>query len=428
MQLINLLLKKLKGRNNLQPAYDLAKYDFVGRTVETETFLTEAKNVDISDMFHVRRRQGCSLKYTGAPHSLWSNGTICLFREGTYLKRFLPDYSAVTVMSGLTTKTIPMSYLEVIGKIYFSDGINNGVIDNGIQRTWGIVPPRIAYIGSSSGGGSLIPGDYKISLTYARGDGQESGALEPLNIRVGDVDFDYADIELIKNSIYVNTIASLDPSVKNINIYFSSSNKLFYYGTISNSSTSVTITADRIRGKTCKTIGLSPMPVGDILEYYNGRIYVINGAIAWYSEPFSYELCNLATNYIMFEEPITLFGAVEDGIWLCTERECYYARGNEPPFSFEKQGNYGAIKGTMQRVPGSFVGNGELSECLMWLSRDGICIGAEAGKVSKFENLTSSTNSFPSSISGASLFRQQRGINQVIFSLKDTKEEENKYE
>jgi hypothetical protein len=410
-----LSLRKILGLNNKLPEFDLSKTEFEGRTALTDTYLTEAENLDITDSFHIRRRQGVTKKITGDIHSLWSDGEICLYRQGEYLKRMLPDYTSTTLRSGLTTKKIRMDFLSLIGKVYYSDGYATGVVENGISRSWGLDTPSSPRYTTSTG--IMKEGNYKIAFTFVRENGLISGSNIPDKVTLTN-----------ESSILVTDIPiSTDSTVKYIDIYISHPNgeALYLYNRISNGTTSVTINSNNVKaGLPLRVVRFYKPSAGNLLEYYNGRIYIVSGNIIYYTEPFAYELVNPRTNHIMFEENVTMIGAVKDGLWIVTDKT-YFAKGENPPFNFDEKASYGAISGTKQVVSGDYVGEGTGSEVVLWTSPNGICAGMAGGN---FRNLTEVNYSFPIAKTGVSLFKQERGISQYIISLKDTSNPENIYE
>jgi hypothetical protein len=76
-------------------------------------------------------------------------------------------------------------------------------------------------------------------------------------------------------------------------------------------------------------------------------------------------------------------------------------------------------------ISGDYVGDGIGNKVLLWASSNGICVGRDGGV---FENLTDKHYRFPVAKTGISFFRQKRGINQYIISLKDATQAENIYE
>jgi hypothetical protein len=414
MQRMVLSLRKFLGLNNLLPDHDLVKkLEFIGRTAHCDTFLLEAENVDITDEFHIRRRNGFDNKVVGNIHSLWSDGKICLYREGVYLKRLYTNYTPEILRNNLTDKRIPMVFLSLIDKVYYSDGIDTGVIENGISRSWGLDSPIHPVITRISG--VMRGGNYKVALVYIRSNGMMSGSAIPTLTNV------------INNSALVltNIPVSNDPTVAYIDIYITNPNgdALYLFHSIANGVTTYTINSNVVQaGLPLNTVGLSKPPVGDMIEYYNGKIYVINGSIAWHSESYAYELFRLRSNYIQMENPYTLFSAVKDGIWVSDGKRIYFMQGDNPPFKLLDKADYGAIKGTAQKISGDYIGEGVSNPVIVWASPSGICVGGDGGS---FKNLTDKNYSFPITENGISFFKQARGINQYIIALKNASDAEN---
>lgn len=336
MQLTRLLLKKIKGLCNILALHDLSITEFFGRTGVTETFLSEAENIDITDAYKVRRRQGSARVTVTTPHSLWSNGNVCLYRSGDSLYQLNQDYSSVALWSGLTTQSLRMYYVEIAGLIYCSDGHSHLVIKNGICRAW------------------------RSQLDLR----QDSGS----------------------------------------------------------------------RNRMIADILLDPLPIGSPIEYYNSMLYSAEGEVIWHSEPYVYELCDLANNYIMEESDVRMLKAVKDGIWVSNNEKTFFYLGDAPPFKRIEKVPYPAIKGTDIKVPGHYLergktegykGVGKSESLILWASPKGFCMGGDGGE---FINFTDEVYSLPEATEGASLFRQSRGLNQFIAGFKNAQDAENVYE
>jgi hypothetical protein len=411
---MTLSIRKFKGINNVLPTYNHVDVQFVGRTAIAEAFLTDAINLDITDNYKLVMRDGFVEKYAhDGIHSLWSDGKTCLFREGINLNKLTSDFEVIPLRTDLTNRPVPMSYLTLIGKIFYSDKIDSGVIENGVSRSWGLdVPPKPNLTQIN---GLLPEGTYQVSLVYIRNDGQMSGASNPVSLTIEK-----------NKGIFVSGIkASEDDSVSYIDIYASSVNgeALYKYGRISNINSTYSILNKTLSsGLSLSTIGMNKPPVGNIIDYYNGRIYVVDGNVVWYSEPFAYELFKAKNNYLMFESQINVFAAVRDGIWVATDKNIYFLSGDNPPFMFTEKEKYGGKFGTAQKIPSSSISDRKgilyLKEyqdyAIMFATEKGICIGYNDGTL---RNLTEENIIFPASSSGVSLFRSDKGFNQYIVSL-----------
>lgn len=111
--------QNFKGINNVADANNLSVEEF-----------TEAENMDIDNEGKTKRRTGYTRKYapSGKIHSMWSNDRICLFVEGSTLKRLNADYTASTIRDGVSS--LPMSYVDVNENVYYSNASVNGFVDS----------------------------------------------------------------------------------------------------------------------------------------------------------------------------------------------------------------------------------------------------------------------------------------------------------
>ncbi len=150
-------------------------------------------------------------------------------------------------------------------------------------------------------------------------------------------------------------------------------------------------------------------PVGYLLEYYNGRMYVVQGNTIWYSEPFGTHLFDLARSFIPMDSEMTMIHAVRAGLFISTEFETFFVGGANPTeFVLQKVATYPAIRGTDVDVDVSKVGGlGLRGVGVMWASSEGICLGTPEGE---FINLTESRLTYPRSLMGAGLFLGDRYV------------------
>jgi hypothetical protein len=113
-----IIFDNFKGINNVADATNLDVQE-----------LTEAPNIDIDNEGRARRRNGHTRKYnpSGKTHSMWSNDRICLFVEGTDLKRLYADYSTTVIRSNISN--LPMEFVDVNENVYYSNASVNGWVD-----------------------------------------------------------------------------------------------------------------------------------------------------------------------------------------------------------------------------------------------------------------------------------------------------------
>ena len=382
---------------------DISYSEFTGvrNDVDAERFgpkdLVAADNCDLDASGKLSRRAGYTQRLAGACHSLWSKDEMCLYASGGHLRRLRADYSSETLRNDLTPDA-PVSYCAVNDRVYYANGFESGVIDNGASRSWGLTPPEYQPVATAISG-QLHAGTYQFALTFVRSDGQESGTGLAESVEVA-----------ANGGIAFSAIAvSADADVTHKRLYLSTANGdiLYHALTLDNATTSATYVDDglRLQSPLATPRFLQGALPGHLVAYYRGVIFVAVGNLLFHTEPHAYELFD-SRKYLPFDSRITLIAPMEDGIFLGTEKRVVFLAGRSPDeFEALQKTPYGAIPGTLAYAPASLVkqaqNQGE-SPVAFWLSPQGVCLGLNQGVVL---NLTQQY-SFNASAAGAGLFRR----------------------
>lgn len=123
-------------------------------------------------------------------------------------------------------------------------------------------------------------------------------------------------------------------------------------------------------------------PAGTILTALSGRIYVVSGETAWYSESFAYGWFDLARNFIPFNQPVNMFRAVAGGIYVGLQNRVMFLSGTDPSaFVYTMVSDQTVITGTDIYVEYSSPNGELLSRSVIWTAKDDIFIGQPDGKV-----------------------------------------------
>jgi len=397
-------IEKLQGEDTNEPVKAMGEFKGLKNTVAEEALapgeLVEAVNVDIDDAGKLRRRPGYSqlLDAPGA-HSFWSNGTIGFFVAGTTFYRLNEDYTTTSLGTGLV-EGAEMAYVEVNGAIFHSNGTQTGAYRNGFVNSWGLPNPGMATYTLVPG--SLPAGDYKFVLTYVRNDGFESGASLMLNVAVP------ADSGVMLNSLP----APLMPDIAQINIYATPQNGEMFYlvasvprGTLSFQYADTGLDLSRPLMTQFK---YKPVP-GTALALYNGRIYIVRGDLAYYTQPGNYELMDMR-DFLRFNSVIKVFAPVRDGIFVATDRETVFLRGHDASdFAVERIADYGAVSGTL--TYGTENTERGVDRVAFWESTQGKVLGITGGTL---YNLTHDQFTYSPGSKGASIVLEQSGIRRFI--------------
>lgn len=277
--------------------------------VDPETGIQDlaiAYNVDHDATGRISRRRGWeATETTVACHSLWSDGTVCLFVTGDALCTLASDFSYTAIRQ--VTEGARVSYAKVADKVYYANGSENGFVRNNLSYSWDL----------------------------------------PANI--------------------------VGPDTSRV---------------------------------------FSAPPIGTILCFFAGRMYIVDGRVTWYSEPLGIHMFDPARNYIAFESNVRMFRAVKEGIFVGTEVDTIFLRGNNPQeFIFEKIATYPVVEGTDVDVDSSKIGDGSLRGiAAMWTSTEGICLGTPKGEII---NLTERRLVYPNARYGAGLYLRDRYLSTL---------------
>ncbi|MFA6063812.1 MAG: hypothetical protein WC736_14590 [Gallionella sp.] len=359
--------------------------------------LSIATNVDIDNSGAISRRDGYAIVGSvpaGAKHSLWADdsGTIGLYVSGTVLY----SIAGVALLTGLTAG-LPMAYHRELDRVYFSNGAQSGVLDNGVVRSWGLPVPTTPAVTLTVG--NMPAGGYQFTLTYFRNDGQESGAALSGRVAVPE-----------GGGLVFTLPVSSDPTVTTKGVYLSTPNGDVKYLAlvVPNATTSVSYTNDAKELVTpLITQFLSGPPAGHLIRSYRGQVYVAVDDTLYPSEPYAYELFDLR-NGIPLDGRVALFEALDDvdgsGVFVGTDRTCGILVGKGPAdFEYVKKTAYGAIVGTSVRVDGSLYGDNSLGarQLPVWQTTQGVCVGLPKMSI---RNLTRTRYTVAATGRGAGIF------------------------
>lgn len=391
-----------------QDVVTYAKFSGLRSDVTPERFgpgdLAVADNVDLDKSGRLARRAGYTPVRAGAAHSLWADdeGQTCLFAQGGQLLQLNPDASAAPLMA-LGAPGLPLSYVRVSERIYFSNGVDLGLLEAGRVRSWGLAVPPLPV--PSVTVGAMPAGLYQFALTYVRSDGQESGA--PL---AGSVTVPAG------SGLTFALPTPTDPDVAGKVLYLSTpgGEVLYQAALMAAPLASFAYTNDTTElAYPLATQFLGPAPAGQLVAAYRGRVFVAAGDVLFFSTGLGYELFDLR-EYVALDGAITLLAPVMDkeisdnarssGLFIGTDRSCGVLVGSDPKdFQYVPKTTYGALAGALDYVDGSLLEAGAAGarSLPMWLTTQGICVG---GADMVIRNLTRTRYTFPAAGRGAALF------------------------
>ena len=370
------------GINNRLPDHQLG---IVERGRKAGDYLRNAVNVDLTAAGTLQRRKGTTLAVPGTRcHSLWSDGTDAFYADGADLKRFTGEVIATGLAYGR-----PVSFCKApTGDAIWTDGVRLEAVGKGAVAA---PTPNPAPIVTAGTGGALHAGYYQVSITAVASDGRESGSTWPIQVQVQDS----GRIE----------VSGLPGTL--VNIYVSPLNGDALYLTASTTASSYIIPVMGTQGAQCTTMNLRPLPAGRFVREYHGRLLVADASGLYYSEPWAYGLYNPLRGYIPLAG-ITLLEPGQTGVYVATAHKTYWLSGLDVD-QVERVAEllpYGAVEGSATRI--------ENSNDIAWFSSRGLVIGTQDGQA---KNVQEDAVAVEPAATGATLFREQDGMRQLVSSL-----------
>jgi hypothetical protein len=180
-----------------------------------------------------------------------------------------------------------------------------------------------------------------------------------------------------------------------------------------------------IRGK---LIGAPPL--ASCLTNFNGRIYLAQGTTLWATELFLYNFVDKTRTFYQFEAPITMLGAVGDGLYVGTEEGVWFLSPTdlgaytrrEMAMKRVKVLDSPAIRGSLVYIPSELANPPQiqisadtpLSVAVLFMTANGYCAGQNSGQC---YNLSESRFVFPDAAHAAAFYRNQSGLHQYVVTL-----------
>lgn len=325
--------------------------------------LRDGVNVDVLTSGKIKLRSGIAQVAADAgAHSGFSDGTRVVWATATALKVADANFDATTVLTSALLAQ-PLSYVALHGEIYFSNESINGKINAaGEYEPWGIVGPTAAPTCTPVAAGTRR---YQVTCTFVTDAGEESGAPLGAEVLCSDT----------PNIVVTGIPQSSDSRVVATRLYVTNVDGGVFYAVkdVPAGVTAWTITGFFAAGATLKTQFMEPPPPGQLLDYYNGSIYVASGSTVWRTQPLRYGLCRPDEDFFIYPQRVTLLKAVEDGLYAAAGKTWFVTPAADAGQTAQREVlPYGAIEGASCAVPNS--------TDVLWMSERGLVRGANGGQ------------------------------------------------
>lgn len=379
----------------------------IGRDAFAPGDLSVALNVDIDDSFGIRRRSGFSVVSAGIDRSVWAEGPVCLGVGSNTLKQIHSDYTVTTLSTGLAPGR-PLSYAAVGPRVFWSNGVDTGVVQDSSARSWGLAWPALPA--ASVTGGSLTPGTYQYAVVFLRDDGQEGGTG-----RAGTI-----ELAATGGIALSNITVSDDPTVAFKAIYMSVANgeTLFAVGLIPNAQPAFTLSDPVKQASPLMTQFLAAAPAGDYIAEFMGHMLVASGRTLYASEPYAPELFDLR-KAIPFLDDITMLAPMQDGsgVFIGTRSQVLWLQGAAPAaWAYRECASYGVVPGTLAYADGNSINRDMAKDKIAFFATQrGLCVGTPGGGLT---NITEERFAYPIQPIGAGVVRRHRGQVQYLCAMR----------
>lgn len=129
----------------------------------------------------------------------------------------------------------------------------------------------------------------------------------------------------------------------------------------------------------------SAPPAGHHLAVWGNRMLISQDNALWWSEPYNFNLYNLAESFVQFHSHIRMIHPVDAGIFVSTEKRTVFLRGlegvNPKKLALESRLPYPAIEWSdaSRLIDAADVGFQEGGLGVMWASPKGAVFGSSSG-------------------------------------------------
>lgn len=277
------------------------------------------------------------------------------------------------LLTSLTGVLGPVVFAPLNDEVFWSDGITVGrVTMDGQIAVWGLNPPSPVSVTLISG--QLPAGDYMLTITAIQHEtGLESGAGPPMTYTVSE----NGGLQVVMpNSTQFDFALYATPK-------FGTADELRQVAQVPGGGVA---TFDHLEfGTPCRSLlAVKPLP-SQAMTAYRGRIWFAQGSALYCTSEQSPHWVWPDRGFFGFEEPITMVGAAEDGIYVGLLSRIYFLQGTDPNDSQQRLVRpIGALSGGGFPIDYDAFPTGGISasqRCGWWDTDGFLCIGGPGGSI-----------------------------------------------
>lgn len=294
------------GVNNRLP-------DFALHVDQKGDYLAAADNVDIDNTGRIHSRRGTALlqAFANPPHSLHMvDATTGYAVVDSVLYPCTVGPSSVvlgTLLKVLTTND-PLSYETLAGELYYSNGTDSGRISAGVWYPLGLPTPAAPTL-AITGGGSLDPAWYQVSVSYVNSTTGEEGGISPSS-----------NVQLSSMGSIVVTLPSSTPGATEVNVYLSGPNGEvpFKLDAVAVGTATYTATAAPQGRETTGRFEV-PLPPGTLFVH-NAALCSFSGSSVYVGIPYRPGYCLALNSIIPFPATVSIAVSGQAGVYVAADK------------------------------------------------------------------------------------------------------------
>jgi len=336
-----------------------------------------AVNVDMDAHGQLRRRAGFEWLYTGQWQTLFSFAGCLIAQQGRDVWRIDPQ-TLVREKVAWLDGSAPIDCTIYNQALYFVSARHMWRMaqTDSAARIAGVAPPAWLPDIAPVAAGQIPAGQCAVALSWIDGaTGEESAARF-----LGHVD-----------------IPAPSGGVRLINLPQQPGRKWLVYltppdGEVLRLADTLDATAPHYsvlrypRGAQIATLDMAPMPGGQFVRGFGGRLLVANGATLYYSEALRPHWMHAAHGFIAFASPIRFIEPLAgSGVFVGQSDGVYFLAGDEPQqWRLQKASDAAPVAHSGLLAPMRHFGalqSASDAPCAMWLSAQGHCCGLAGGEV-----------------------------------------------
>ena len=357
----------LAGIDNFSPRDDALQ---VGGN-EPMVYLRDANNVTITNG-RASMRPGLRLVTNTSYADLWQSplhGDTFARLGAQWVKVNTADWSHEVLAE---VGEGALSHLVLNGTVLVAGHAGIFQYNGSTAQPFTISAPAAPVVTASAG--SLEAGDYGVAVAWLRG--TLESPLSPMTTHTAAA----------SGGMQVLLPAVFDPTVTGVRMYLTRHNggELLRGEDYPVSATMVNLPTMPKLGAPAQFRHMEPMPTGQYLGQWRGRLVVAQGRTLRFSEAMAYHVHDPRHGFVQMPQRITFVAPVDEGLWVGQVDHVVFLRGTAPQeLAFERKTSRAPVPGSTVALASDEAGeaSGGARAAVAWLSSAGFAMGTPDGGI-----------------------------------------------